>query len=133
MLCRDREGLKVLTEDQTWDAAEEVWMGLENWKIASAYIQAHRIAKKVIVAKGNNDFLGNGEGIHVGVRKDFRPTENGSMVRIDGKIIAPPPLLIQPWIISPAVLLSYVMFKIILDYLDSSYICATTHMPYMHV
>ena len=36
-------------------------------------------------------------------------------------------LLIQPWIISPAVLLSYVMFKIILDYLDSSYICATTH------
>ena len=90
MLCRDREGLKVLTEDQTWDSAEEVWMGLENWKIASAYIQAHRIAKKVIVAKGNNDFLGNGEGIHVGVRKDFRPTENG-MVRIDGKIIAPPP------------------------------------------
>ena len=36
-------------------------------------------------------------------------------------------LLIQPWKISPAVLLSYVMFKIILDYLDSSYICATTH------
>ena len=90
MLCRDREGLKVLTEDQTWDAAEEVWMGLENWKIASACIQAHRIAKKAIVAKGNNDFLGNGEGIHVGVRKDFRPTENG-MVRTDGKIVAPPP------------------------------------------
>ena len=61
MLSRDREGLKVLTEDQTWDAAEEVWMGLENWKIASACIQAHRIAKKVIVAKGNNDFLGNGD------------------------------------------------------------------------
>ena len=90
MLCRDREGLKVLKEDQTWNAAEEVWMGLDNWKIASACIQAHRIAKKVIVAKGNNDFLGNGEGIHVGVRKDFRPTENG-MVLIDGEIIAPPP------------------------------------------
>ena len=60
-------------------------------QIASACIQAHRVAKKVIVAKGNNDFLvGNGEGIHVGVRKDFRPTENG-MVRTDGKIVAPPP------------------------------------------
>ena len=53
---------------------------------------SHRIAKKVIVAKGNNDFLGNGEGIHVGVRKDFRPTENG-MVRIDGweNYRSPPP------------------------------------------
>ena len=89
MLCRDKEGLKVLTEDQTWDAAEEVWMVLENWKIASAYIQAYRIAKKVIAAKGNNGFLGNGDGIHVGVRRDFQRTENG-MVRIDGNVIAPP-------------------------------------------
>ena len=89
MLSRDREGLKVLSENQIWSGAEEVWIMLENWKIASAYVQAHRIAGKVIKAKGSNNFLGNGEGIHVDVTSDFRKTEDG-LARLDGKIIPPP-------------------------------------------
>jgi hypothetical protein len=89
MLCRDREGLKVLSEDQIWSGADEVWMKLENWKIASAYIQAYRIGAKVIKANGSNSFLGNGGSIHVGVTSDFRKTEDG-LARLDGKHIPPP-------------------------------------------
>jgi len=88
-LSRSHEGLKVLGEDEIWAAAEEVWMRLENWKIASAYIQAHRIAKKVIAAKGDNAFLGGGGCIHVGVGDDFVASEDG-LVRKDGKTISPP-------------------------------------------
>ena len=89
LLSRDREGLKVLSEDQIWSGAEEVWIKLENWKIASAYIQAHRIAAKVIKAKGSNSFLGNGGSIHVDVTSDFRKTEDG-LARLDGKTVPPP-------------------------------------------
>ena len=38
----------------------EVWEKLESAKIASACIQAHRIAKRVIDAGGDNGFLGGG-------------------------------------------------------------------------
>jgi len=31
----NREGLKVLTEDEIWAAVEEVWMSLPKCKIAS--------------------------------------------------------------------------------------------------
>ena len=88
-LSRSHEGLKVLGEDEIWAAAEEVWMRLENWKIASAYIQAHRIAAKVIKAKGDNAFVGGGGSIHVGVRDDFVASDDG-MVRKDGKVIPAP-------------------------------------------
>ena len=42
-------------------------MILESAKIASAYIQAHRIAKWLIEANGGNDFLGVGGSPHVGI------------------------------------------------------------------
>jgi hypothetical protein len=43
----------------------------------SAYVQAYRIADKVIGAKGDNAFLGSGGNIHCGIRKDFNFTANG--------------------------------------------------------
>ena len=87
-LSRSHEGLKVLGEDEIWAAAEEVWMRLENWKIASACVQAHRSAKKVVVAKGDNAFLGGGGSIHVGVGDNFVASDDG-LVRKDGKVIPP--------------------------------------------
>ena len=54
-----------------------MWDGLESAKVASAYVQAHRIAAKVIENGGSNRFLGAGGTIHVGVRKDFEETAKG--------------------------------------------------------
>ena len=88
-LTRDREGLKVLSEDQIWTAAEEVWMELPDCKIASGYIQAYRIAAKVIAAKGDNSFLGGDGTVHVGVNQDFDESLNG-MKRKDGAVVAAP-------------------------------------------
>jgi hypothetical protein len=56
--------------------AEDVWKELPNPKMASAYVQAYRI-DKVIQAKGDDKFLGSGEIIHYGIRKDFKFTANG--------------------------------------------------------
>ena len=46
-------------------------------KIAQAFIQANRIAKKVIKNGGDNKFMGNGGSISGEVRKDFKMTEFG--------------------------------------------------------
>ena len=91
-LARKRNGLRVLTENQIWATAEEVWEKLESCKIASAYtcIQAHRIAKKVINEEGGNSFLGVGGSPHVGSRKDFFPCREGSGKACDGRRIAAP-------------------------------------------
>ena len=62
---------------------------LPNCKIASAYIQAYRIAKKVIAAKGDNAFCGAGGSIHCGIGDDFVETDDG-MKRRDGKVVAAP-------------------------------------------
>ena len=88
-LCRDQEGLKVLEEDEIWDAAEEVWRTLPECKIASAYVQAYRIAAKVIKEKGSNSFLGSGGSIHVGVGTDFIDMDDG-LARKDGATVAAP-------------------------------------------
>ena len=89
--CRDSQGSKVLQEDEIWENAVNVWNELPNWKIASAYIQAYRIAGKVIKAKGNNNFIGSGgDGIHCHVNSDFKPTCDGGLARKDGKVIEPP-------------------------------------------
>jgi hypothetical protein len=66
---RDHGGLHVLKEDKIWAATEEVWRKLPNNKIASGFVQAHRITKKVVAVRGNNDFLGtSGDGgIYVGL------------------------------------------------------------------
>ena len=91
--CREVGGLKVLSQDEIWDNALAVWNALPNSKIGSAYVQAFRIADKVIKAKGDNKFLGSGgQGIHCGVRDDFKETAGG-LARIDEKRFpAPEPL-----------------------------------------
>ena len=91
-LSRDREGLKVLSEDEIWEAAEKVWRSLPECKIASGYVQAYRIAAKVIAAKGGNSFLGAGGTIHVGVSGDFNETDNG-LERKDGVAVAAPAIV----------------------------------------
>jgi len=58
-------------------------------KIASGFIQAHRIAEIVIKERGSNDFLGVGGTPRVGIRRDFKVSHDG-LVRKDGKKIPPP-------------------------------------------
>jgi hypothetical protein len=65
-------------EDETWQNAEDTWKQLPSSKVASAYVQAYRIADKVIQAKGNNKLLVSG-GKHP---SHFKFTENGGE-RID--------------------------------------------------
>jgi ABC-type branched-subunit amino acid transport system substrate-binding protein len=79
----------VLPEDEIWQNAQDVWKELPNWKVASAYVQADRIADKVIQAKGDKKFLGSGGSIHCGITNNFRPTENG-FERFDKKTTSVP-------------------------------------------
>jgi hypothetical protein len=88
-LARKRGGLKVLSENEIWAAAKRVWEDLESAKIASGFIQAHRLAKEVIKHDGGNEFLGVGGGISVGIRDDFHQTAKG-LKRKDGKVFLAP-------------------------------------------
>jgi hypothetical protein len=74
---RECGGRRVLPEDEIWQNAQDVWKELPNSKVASAYVQAYRIADKVIQAKGGNKFLGSGGSIHCGIGNDFKFTEDG--------------------------------------------------------
>jgi hypothetical protein len=87
--CRETGGSKVLSVDEIWEDTEKVWRDLPNCNIASAYIQAHRIASKVIREKGNNSFCGAGGDLHCGVRNDSIESEGGLM-RKDKKYMAAP-------------------------------------------
>jgi hypothetical protein len=86
---RECGGSRVLPVDEIWENAEDVWKELPNSKVASAYVQAYRIADKVIQAKGDNEFLGSGGNIHCGIRNDFKFTANG-LERKDKKTISAP-------------------------------------------
>jgi hypothetical protein len=90
-LARERGSLHFLKEDEIWEASNDVWHGLPSSEIASGFVQAHRIAQKVIEAKGGNGFLGNtaGSSIHCGVRKNFNESSKGLGQR-DGKKIGAP-------------------------------------------
>ena len=88
-MCRSQHGLRVLKPDEIWAAAEEVWSNLPCHKIAQAFVQANRIAKKVIKNGGDNKFMGNGGSISGEVRKDFKTTEFG-IARKDGKLLIAP-------------------------------------------
>jgi hypothetical protein len=44
---RECDGRRVLPEDEIWQNAQDVWTELPNSKLASAYVQAYRIADKV--------------------------------------------------------------------------------------
>jgi hypothetical protein len=47
----------VLPEDEIWQNAEDVWKELPNSKVASAYVQAYRIATKLSKQKAITNFL----------------------------------------------------------------------------
>jgi hypothetical protein len=65
---RRSPGTLVLPEDEIWQNAQDVWNELPNSKVASAYyVQAYRIADKVIQAKGDRKFLGPGGSIDRGI------------------------------------------------------------------
>jgi hypothetical protein len=92
--CRENSDYQVLPNDAIWKNADKVWDNLPNAKIASGYIHAYRMAEKVIKANGGNGFLGaagsgdSGDGLHVGISKDFRKTDNG-MCRADKQKVKP--------------------------------------------
>ena len=62
---------------------------LPSCNIASGFVQAYRIAKKVIHNNGDNTFL-NGSNIYAGVHQDFEPTSQG-LKRKDKLSLPPPP------------------------------------------
>jgi hypothetical protein len=69
--------MKRLTEDQIWRATLQVWEEIPCAKIASAYVQAHPIARRVMEVGGSNDFLAVKGSISVGVRDDFQQIKHG--------------------------------------------------------
>ena len=85
-LSREHHGMYVLTEDQIWCAAKEVFKQLLSCKIDSGFIQAYRLVARISEYKGVNSFLsGSSGGIRTGVAKDFYPTDKG-LARKDGRV-----------------------------------------------
>ena len=81
----------VLSDNEIWEIALEVWENLKSSKIASAYVQEYRILGKVVEAEGGNEFPGIGGTPHFCIGKYFYSTENG-LDRKDGiHMPAPPP------------------------------------------
>ena len=80
------KGLRVLKEQEIWDAAMQVWDELPSCKIARGFVQVYRLAQKVVKANGVNGFLRSKgkEGLHCGVAGDFIDTPDG-IKRRDGK------------------------------------------------
>ena len=77
-LARDNYGTHVLKEDEIFYVAQQVYDNLPSSKIASGFIQAHRLARRIIEHGGDNCFLlGGSGGISTGVAKDFDETLNG--------------------------------------------------------
>ena len=89
--ARKQKGKHVLSENEIREIALEVWEKLQYSEIASAYVQAHRNAGKVVEAEGGNYLLAAFVSPHVGIRKYFYPTNKG-LARKDGiHMSAPPP------------------------------------------
>ena len=87
---RSRGGIRVMKEDEIWNAAESVWRDMPSCDIGRSFVLAHRIAKKVISMHGDNIFLtGKKGGLHADVRKDFIDTPKG-IQRRDNKTIKAP-------------------------------------------
>ena len=78
-----------MKENEIWSVAEQVWHDLPSSKIASGYVQAFRIAKKIVEAQGNNGFLGASGSIHVGICKDFDEMATG-LCHKDDKVLKAP-------------------------------------------
>ena len=55
-IARSLHGVRVLREDEIWNAAVKVWEDLPSSKVANAFVLTGRIAKKIINSNGRNDF-----------------------------------------------------------------------------
>ena len=89
-LVRKRGGMRVMKEDEIWDGAEYIWRHMPSCDVARAFVLSYRIAKKIVSAKGDNNFLtGKKGGLHSNVRKDFIDTATG-IERRDDKIFEAP-------------------------------------------
>ena len=64
-LAREQNRLRMLTEDQIWNTAKSVWDRLPSSKVASGFIQAHRIAQRVIEFHGSVSWLHQGESMRI--------------------------------------------------------------------
>ena len=60
----------VAKHDVIYRTALDVWNSLDHSVIASGYVLAYRISKKIIASQGSNDFL-NGGVYHSEVRNDY--------------------------------------------------------------
>ena len=79
-----------MKEDEIWDGAEYIWRHMPSCDVARAFVLSYRIAKKIVSAKGDNNFLtGKKGGLHSNVRKDFIDTATG-IERRDDKIFEAP-------------------------------------------
>ena len=76
-LSRNIGGLKVISEDETWDAAKGVFEEYSSEKIARGFVHCQKILEEVVKQQGRNDFLGSSGSIHFGVRKGFEATDYG--------------------------------------------------------
>ena len=86
-MVRSLHGTRVVSENEIWASAVRVWDAFPSAKIANAFVQAKRIADKIVASKGGNDFLSGAKGgISANVRKDFDETNEGNR-RKDGRII----------------------------------------------
>ena len=56
-LSRDYHGLRVLTENEIWNAAEQVFKKFPSSKIASGFIQAYMLCDKIIEHRGDKYFV----------------------------------------------------------------------------
>ena len=78
----------MLSEDELWATAVELWNSFPSCQISSGFLQAYRIAKEVIDCNGCDSFLKSSK-IHCGVRRDFTATATG-LERTDGYSMPPP-------------------------------------------
>ena len=86
-MVRSLHGTRVVSENEIWASAVRVWDAFPSAKIANAFVQAKRIADKIVASKGGNDFLSGAKGgISANVRKYFDETNEGNR-RKDGRII----------------------------------------------
>ena len=77
--ARKMVGTSVISTDQIWDTAEDVYDSMPNCKIASAFIQYWRIMGLVIKAGGSNEFVGRlgDENLNTGIRIDVNESAKG--------------------------------------------------------
>lgn len=89
-LVRTSAGRSVGDKDVIWRHAKNAYWDLSSVDIATGFVLAHRLMKKVIDANGGNHFLDEG-GVHSDVRRDFVPTADGQGVRRKDEAVVPAP------------------------------------------